>query len=46
MERRRQLVRMRTNRQAGPEPSPLLAARSPAHRNVAFWMRQGTAAEG
>ncbi|HEX2115712.1 MAG TPA: FkbM family methyltransferase [Alphaproteobacteria bacterium] len=42
MERRRQLVRMHTGRQNGPEPSPLLAQRSSTHRNVAFWMQQGT----
>ncbi len=37
LERRRQLVRMRTGRQQGPEPAPLLAARSDSHLNAAFW---------
>ena len=46
MERRRQLIRMRTGRQNGPQPSPLLATRGPTHRNVAFWMDQETAAKG
>jgi FkbM family methyltransferase len=43
MERRRQLMRIRTGRQANLEPSPLLAERGPMHRNVAIWMRHGTA---
>lgn len=37
LERRRQLVRMRTGRQHGPEPSPLLAGRGDFHLNAAFW---------
>jgi hypothetical protein len=37
MERRRQLVRMRVGRQHGPEPAPLLADRSDANLNAAFW---------
>ena len=37
LERRRQLVRMRSGRQQGPEPSPLLAGRSSSHLNAAFW---------
>ena len=37
MERRRQLVRMRTGRQLRPEPAPLLAERSADNLNAAFW---------
>jgi len=37
MERRRQLIGMRHGLQAEPEPSPLLAEKSPENLNPAFW---------
>lgn len=37
MERRRQLVRIRTGRQPGPSAETILATRSDGNLNVAFW---------
>jgi hypothetical protein len=37
MERRRQLMRMRAGIQAGPQPSPLLIARSDDNLNPQYW---------
>lgn len=37
MERRRQLLRMGSSRQGGPEPHPLLAKAAPDNLNPGFW---------
>jgi hypothetical protein len=37
MERRRQLLRMRGRLQAGPQPHPLLARRTPDNLNPGYW---------
>jgi FkbM family methyltransferase len=37
MERRRQLVRMRMGEQQAPEPSPVLATKSPSNLNPEYW---------
>jgi hypothetical protein len=39
MERRRQLIAMRNQRQAGPQPSPLLATPSQYNLNSRFWQQ-------
>jgi FkbM family methyltransferase len=44
MERRRQLMRMRAGMQAGPQPSPLLAARSDENLNPQYWCPAAQAA--
>lgn len=41
MERRRQLVRMRAGLQSGPEPHPILCARSDENLNPEFWCAAG-----
>lgn len=43
MERRRQLVRMRSGLQAAPEPSPRLCQASDDNLNVAYWCGGGSA---
>ena len=40
MERRRQLLRMRSGRQPGPEPHPLLIEAAPDNLNPWFWSAQ------
>jgi len=41
IERRRQLCRMRTGQQHGPEPSPLLTVRRADNLNPGYWQGQG-----
>lgn len=40
MERRRQLLRMRSGAQDGPQPHPLLASAAPDNLNPDYWCRQ------